>query len=79
MILKNIGNISWDEGRYKFVDMRMDDLIEAVERVNEGQKSILFGKLQRALGDLRGKTIAIWGLAFKPETDDPKMLHRCIH
>ena len=45
-------------------------VIEAVERVNEGQKSILFGKLQRALGDLRGKTIAIWGLAFKPETDD---------
>ena len=45
-------------------------VIEAVERVNEGQKSILFGKLQRALGDLHGKTIAIWGLAFKPETDD---------
>ena len=45
-------------------------VIEAVERVNEGQKSILFGKLQRALGNLHGKTIAIWGLAFKPETDD---------
>ena len=47
-------------------------VIEAVERVNEGQKSILFGKLQRALGDLRGKTIAIWGLAFPAlsETDD---------
>lgn len=41
-------------------------VIEAVERVNEGQKSILFGKLQRALGDLHGKPIAIWGLAFKP-------------
>ena len=33
MILKNIGNISWDEGRYKFVDMRMDDLIEAIHDI----------------------------------------------
>ncbi|MDE6782284.1 MAG: UDP-glucose 6-dehydrogenase, partial [Paramuribaculum sp.] len=44
--------------------------IEAVEEVNERQKSILFDKLQRELGDLRGKRIAVWGLAFKPETDD---------
>ena len=45
-------------------------VIEAVEAVNERQKGIVFEKLQRALGDLRGKTIALWGLAFKPETDD---------
>ena len=45
-------------------------VIEAVEAVNERQKEIVFVKLQRALGDLRGKTVALWGLAFKPETDD---------
>ncbi len=45
-------------------------VIEAVEAVNERQKSIVFHKLERQLGDLSGKTIAIWGLAFKPETDD---------
>jgi len=45
-------------------------VIEAVEAVNERQKSIVFHKLGQQLGDLRGRTIAIWGLAFKPETDD---------
>ena len=45
-------------------------VIEAVERVNEAQKSIVFEKLQRALGDLAGRRVAIWGVAFKPETDD---------
>lgn len=45
-------------------------VIEAVEAVNEGQKSIVFEKLSAALGSLKGKRIAIWGLAFKPETDD---------
>ncbi len=45
-------------------------VIEAVERVNEQQKSVVFEKLQTAVGDLRGKFITIWGLAFKPETDD---------
>ena len=45
-------------------------VIEAVERVNEQQKSVVFEKLQTAVGDLRGKLITIWGLAFKPETDD---------
>lgn len=45
-------------------------VIEAVEAVNERQKSIVFTKLQQLLGDLNGKTIALWGLAFKPETDD---------
>ncbi len=45
-------------------------VIEAVERVNEAQKSVVFEKLRTALGDLAGKRVAIWGLAFKPETDD---------
>ena len=45
-------------------------IIEAVEQVNERQKSVVFDKLSRALGMLRGKTVAVWGLAFKPETDD---------
>lgn len=45
-------------------------VIEAVEAVNERQKSIVVTKLKNLLGDLRGKTIALWGLAFKPETDD---------
>ena len=45
-------------------------VIEAVERVNEQQKSVVFEKLQTAVGDLRGKFITLWGLAFKPETDD---------
>lgn len=47
------------------------NIIEAVEKVNEYQKSIVFKKLNEALGyNLRNKRIAIWGLAFKPETDD---------
>lgn len=45
-------------------------IIEAVEEVNERQKSVVFTKLKKALGDLSGKRIAVWGLAFKPETDD---------
>lgn len=45
-------------------------IIEAVEAVNESQKSIVFRKLKDAVGDLKGKRIALWGLAFKPETDD---------
>ncbi len=46
------------------------EVIEAVERVNERQKSIVYDKLAAKLGDLKGKTIAVLGLAFKPETDD---------
>lgn len=46
-------------------------VLKAVEEVNEYQKSILFEKLQRYFNnDLKGRTIAIWGLSFKPETDD---------
>lgn len=46
------------------------EVIEAVERVNERQKQIVFDKIQRLAGDLAGKTVAVLGLAFKPETDD---------
>ncbi len=48
------------------------EVLKAVERVNERQKSVLFDKLQKAYQgeDLKGKTIAMWGLSFKPETDD---------
>lgn len=46
-------------------------VLKAVEEVNEAQKSVLYTKLQAAMsGALEGKTIALWGLAFKPETDD---------
>lgn len=48
------------------------DVLKAVENVNERQKGILFKKLKKAYNNksLKGKTIALWGLAFKPETDD---------
>ena len=46
------------------------EVIEAVERVNEKQKSIVYDKIIKAVGDVKGKTIAVLGLAFKPETDD---------
>jgi len=46
------------------------EVIEAVERVNEKQKSIVYDKIIKAVGNVQGKTIAILGLAFKPETDD---------
>ena len=47
------------------------DILDAVEAVNERQKQVLFGKISRFFGaDLPGRTIAVWGLAFKPNTDD---------
>lgn len=47
------------------------ELLEAVEGVNQRQKATLFAKLSQAFdGDLTGKTVAVWGLAFKPNTDD---------
>jgi UDPglucose 6-dehydrogenase len=46
-------------------------LLDAVEAVNTRQKSVLFQKLSQAFdGNLAGRTIAVWGLAFKPNTDD---------
>jgi UDPglucose 6-dehydrogenase len=45
-------------------------ILAAVESVNNRQKQILFNKIKAHFGDLRGKTIAVWGLAFKPNTDD---------
>ena len=46
-------------------------VLKAVEEVNENQKYVLFNKLYRYYnGELNGKAIALWGLAFKPETDD---------
>ncbi|MGH7529949.1 MAG: UDP-glucose dehydrogenase family protein [Gemmatimonadales bacterium] len=57
--------------------MRMGDachvplnVLQAVETANQAQKQVLFAKLQRHLGDVRGRTVAVWGLAFKAETDD---------
>ena len=46
-------------------------VLKAVEEVNERQKFVLFNKLNDFYqGDLQGRTIALWGLSFKPETDD---------
>ena len=47
------------------------ELLNAVENVNDRQKQVLFNKIVRHYGgDLQGKTFALWGLAFKPKTDD---------
>lgn len=53
-----------DENGY---DMQV---LKAVEQVNNSQKHRMFGKLSRYFGNLNGKTIALWGLSFKPKTDD---------
>jgi UDPglucose 6-dehydrogenase len=45
-------------------------ILSAVEAVNQSQKERLVGKMQRHFGVLTGRTIALWGLAFKPRTDD---------
>ncbi len=46
-------------------------MMEAVNAVNEAQKNVLFRKVNQHFGsELKGKTIAVWGLAFKPRTDD---------
>jgi UDPglucose 6-dehydrogenase len=46
------------------------DLLRAVDRTNERQKQLLLKKAVKHFGDLHGKTFAVWGLAFKPRTDD---------
>ncbi len=46
-------------------------ILSAVEEVNERQKTVLFSRIRAHFGDsLKGKTIAVWGLSFKPKTDD---------
>jgi UDPglucose 6-dehydrogenase len=45
-------------------------MLTAVESVNNRQKQVLFGKIRGHFGELRDRTIALWGLAFKPNTDD---------
>src|ERR1700688_2515216 len=45
-------------------------ILTAVESVNNRQKRVLFNKIKAHFGDLRGKTFGLWGLAFKPNTDD---------
>lgn len=46
------------------------EILEAVEAVNHRQKKVLFNKVQGRFADLKNKIIAVWGLAFKPNTDD---------
>jgi UDPglucose 6-dehydrogenase len=45
-------------------------IVTAVNEVNDKQKLVLFEKVQRTLGKLEGARVAVWGLAFKPKTDD---------
>lgn len=58
-----------------FIDMAQSHgidfkLLKAVDVVNEEQKKSLLPKVKELVGDVRGKKIAVWGLAFKPKTDD---------
>ncbi|MBF8965785.1 UDP-glucose/GDP-mannose dehydrogenase family protein, partial [Pontibacter sp. FD36] len=47
------------------------EVLKSVEKVNEKQKSVLFNKIMGFYsGELAGKTFAVWGLSFKPKTDD---------
>jgi UDPglucose 6-dehydrogenase len=46
------------------------ELLRAVDRINERQKKLLLAKAQKHYGELAGKCFAVWGLAFKPKTDD---------
>lgn len=45
-------------------------ILESVEKVNQQQRKHVFAKLKKAVGSFKGKTIAVWGIAFKPKTDD---------
>ncbi|HBX52128.1 MAG: UDP-glucose 6-dehydrogenase [Bacteroidetes bacterium RIFOXYA12_FULL_35_11] len=54
-----------DENKYSL------EILKSVEKVNDKQKSVLFEKLMKYFnGNLEGKTITLWGLSFKPNTDD---------
>ncbi len=46
------------------------EIVEAVINVNKRQRTLMVEKIKRTLKDLKGKTIAVWGLTFKPNTDD---------
>ena len=46
------------------------EIVAAVERVNARQKTIMLPRMEKALGGLQGRKIAVWGVAFKPRTDD---------
>jgi UDPglucose 6-dehydrogenase len=46
------------------------EILESVESVNDRQKMVIYNKLKREFGNLSGKKIALWGLSFKPNTDD---------
>lgn len=61
--VKAIVRFSRDKG-YDF------QILGAVERVNARQKSILATRMEKHFGSLKGRTIAVWGLSFKPRTDD---------
>ena len=45
-------------------------VVGAVDRVNEAQRVVLVPRIEAHLGGLKGKVVAVWGLAFKPRTDD---------
>jgi UDPglucose 6-dehydrogenase len=61
--VKAMARFAGDRG-YEF------EILKAVERVNHRQKSVLAGRMEQHFGSLKGRTIAVWGLAFKPRTDD---------
>lgn len=46
------------------------DVVRAADEVNDRQKLVLYDRMIEHFGDMRGKTVAVWGLAFKPRTDD---------
>jgi UDPglucose 6-dehydrogenase len=61
--IKALVRVGTDQG----VEMRV---VEAVDKANDAQKTILVPRIEATLGGVSGKTIALWGLAFKPKTDD---------
>jgi UDPglucose 6-dehydrogenase len=61
--VRAVQKFSADQG-YRF------EILEAVERVNRRQKALLVERMEEHFGSLAGRTVAVWGLAFKPKTDD---------
>jgi len=53
-------------------------LFNAVENINIRQKHLIFNRIKRFFDDLEGKVIAVWGLAFKPNTDDMREAPSCV-